>query len=612
MFFMERGSMRKFKILITILIMLIISACQVDERIDQVPLETMEELQYLLKDGQLYFFHLEQWIYAFEIQSYFDEEFQIKSVLKDENNQIFIVDFENEILDTSRVFMFHEVNYLDAKGSLFQIQYIFHGNEPDPVTGPSKVGHIFIAWDINTSTVTESINITPLFEIRSYKVYFHDQNNNLIDTLIVNFGESLEDIEPLFLEGFVFQGWRDQFQRLSIEDPIIRDMYFYPVFERERITIFDTGLVQALRDNGVSISMDGSFFKEDALNLKRLDAQEYFIRSLNGLEYFKNLEFIDIRGNFVQTLEPLIELEFLSVVKTANNRLNDSLLYISDHKTYVEELIAKGVQVHNYLYQQVSKTLKNEDNTSVTWKLLVVIVDEVDVTYEGVKVVSGWEETEIEQAIKNVEIFYHAINHLAPDHVYIKVETVLTEEVHRGEISTIQLENGPTFWLWIEQLSELSEMIDEYYSVIVLHRIKDNEGYAGLGFYKQELKIGTASIRYEIFSDIENIFFSTPRMDYKDKVFNNFMSWGTLVLIHEFLHGLEFYGIHGLNLNIWDLHESAYYYEDLIETDYDIFNFDRSLTRDYLWYLGYLRGDTNPNNPFETAIIDKIWENPPK
>ena len=398
-------------------------------------------------------------------------------------------------------------------------------------------------------------------------------------------------------------GFNLQFKSIGIQD--LED-------KTHKVTINDLGLIEALSDNGFNISINGEFLPIDAIFVKELHAAEYRIHSIEGLEYFSNLEFIDLRGNFLTSLKPLTKIESLKVIKVANNRLNDSYLYDSNTNSYVDELIKNGVQVHNYLYQQVSPTTKNEKNTNITWKTLIVIVKDVEIVKDERLIKSSWVEGEINEAIKNVDIFYHAINHLVPDHVYVDVDIYVTNQLHQGDINVINMDSGPTYWLWPEHINEIKHKLDEYYSIIVLHQIENNDGYAGLGFYNSGLRIGSASVRYEIFRDIENMLFETDKMEYYDKVNSNFMSYGTLVLIHEFIHGLEFYGIYGLNLQIWDLHDSAYHYDEMIDTDYGNFNFDRSLTRDYLWYLGYLRGDINPANPNQTGVVDDIWENPPR
>ncbi len=576
---------------------------------DIIPDENVTELRqsipYQIDADELFLKYEDSWVRVLT----WDSKLMVNEVYLDD--EIIHVELENgSVINTSLRFDVIQVDFLVNQGH-YETIYGLKGLSPS-IEAPELEGFTFEGWDHSTESIQTSKEIHALFEPITYNVTFNTETPNESISFSVTHGAVIEEVPQLEKLGYTFLGWFNNDQLWDSSDAIKASMNLVPRFEVTEGYIFDPHLQSALIESNISMDDNGAVDIQAAQTITSLDLSYFSIEDLSGIEVFKNLEYINLRGNNLTTLTPLLVLDRLEIVKSANNRLSDSPLYISDVDSGVEALREQGVAVHNAIFQQVSPTPKNASNTTYTWKTLLVIPKEIDTQKDGHTITSDMSEDDLNTLYLEAELFSHAINNLAPDDVWIEVEIYVTESIHQGDINVYDLDEGPSFWLYPRQINEIQSLSSEYDSILVLHDIDDNRGYAGLGGYDSDLGLGFASIRFDAFQFTEDQFFPSENMSYATRLEASHMDWGNLVMIHEFLHGLEFYGTDVLNLPIWNLHDSASHYEEQIEDDYSIYDFDKSLTRDILWYEGYLSGDLNPLNSTETTVTRVIFEKPPR
>ena len=489
-----------------------------------------------------------------------------------------------------------------------------------------KEGHTFRGWYLdeeyekpyNFSTMpAEDIILYARWEVNIYEVIFLDTDGTVMETVIISHGSILDVNAPSLNVpyGHELKGWFADTINFQSDMIVTRSYTFRPEIERKSIYIEDVFLQEALRELGYEVSNQGNIDYLEAQEITSLTLKNRDIYSLKGLEYFRNLEFLNVSNNHLETLSVLLNLEHLDVVKVANNKLPFSH-WSTTHETYdlteLEELRASGVQVQNAHFQRVIPHVKTTSNTDYMWRVLMVLVVEVDIVLDGEHIVSTVDDHVKDLAVHYARIFENAVNHLVPDNVFIEVDYILTESVHEGSIQTYSDHEGrPSYFLFGQDLIEIHELISDYDSVIVLHNLKDNTGFAGLGGFDWEHYVGTASIRFETFEAVHEGFFGYEQVPLIEKLALNYMDWGALVLINEFIHGLDFYAIYELNLDMNHQYDMASFYEDSIVDDYGKYDFDRSLTRDYLRMFGHLRGQSNDIGTLVGLLYD-VWGVPPR
>ena len=508
------------------------------------------------------------------------------------------------------------VRFETDEGILLQEMHVAHGDTIEPPIIPLKEG-FEAAWDINIDRVYQSQVIQAVYTLKTYEVIFSNSDGTVIDNMVVPHGTMIDWTPPAITApyGYKHKGWLAEGVHFQENMLVTQSYTFQPHLERKQIFIEDQALQEALRGEGYELSELGMIDYLVAQDISTLSLKNRGINSLIGFESFKNLTFLNISNNNLETLSPLLNLEHLEVVKVANNRLPFSHLSTTEETydlTELRQLRNQGVQVQNAYFQQVIPHVKTGANTEHTWRVLMVLAVDVDLIVEGQHIVSTVDDHVIALAIHYARIFENAVNHLAPNHVLIEVDFMMTESVHHGLIEVREDHAGnPMFFLFAEHLDEIHERLYEYDSVMVLHHLKDNEGFAGLGGFDWDHFIGTASIRFESFEAVHDDFFGYEQVALIDKMASDYIDWGTMVLINEFIHGLDFYAIYQLGLEMNHQYDMVSYYEASIVDDYGQYDFDRSLTRDYLRLLGHLRGQANDAGTL-VGLLDMVWGQPPR
>ena len=86
-------------------------------------------------------------------------------------------------------------------------QIVQHGDNAIAPSAPSIIGYQFTGWSENTDIITNNLEIYANYELIQFTVTFINDNET-IDSFIVNYGETITDSIPLLeKEGYTFIGW---------------------------------------------------------------------------------------------------------------------------------------------------------------------------------------------------------------------------------------------------------------------------------------------------------------------------------------------------------------------------------------------------------------------
>ena len=184
------------------------------------------------------------WTNLFEIQTSGDAVF-VTDIQFDETGSLVIVFSDDSTATLTPNKAMHIVNFFDLNGSIIDSQLVLDG---DDATAPlyDPVGHTFIEWDHDLTTITSNLNVYPVVEALRYDVVFDVQGGDPVDPVLdVAYGATVALPIPE-REGHRFLGWHlgttstaTEFTDHSI---VTGDTTLYAHWQTELHSIvFDTG-----------------------------------------------------------------------------------------------------------------------------------------------------------------------------------------------------------------------------------------------------------------------------------------------------------------------------------------------------------------------------------
>ncbi|MBN2504664.1 MAG: InlB B-repeat-containing protein, partial [Bacilli bacterium] len=140
----------------------------------------------------------------------------------------------------------YEVVFRNYDGSIFDIQHVQHGSDASDPGSPTKVGWSFTGWNQTYISVTEDLDIAPVFSQLSYQVDFYDELGNLVDSQTVLHGEDAVDPYPttpsLIKTGYEFVGWDETLKNVTANltcHPIYEIITYEVTFVDDNYHVFD-------------------------------------------------------------------------------------------------------------------------------------------------------------------------------------------------------------------------------------------------------------------------------------------------------------------------------------------------------------------------------------
>lgn len=100
-------------------------------------------------------------------------------------------------------------------GQLYKEVEVEHGSSCEKPTSPTKIGHIFKAWDQDFTNVTDNLIINATFDKRSYKVTFVNLHGDVIGEQQVLYEESAIAPTNVEVEGYEFVEWDCDFSSIK-------------------------------------------------------------------------------------------------------------------------------------------------------------------------------------------------------------------------------------------------------------------------------------------------------------------------------------------------------------------------------------------------------------
>ncbi len=380
------------------------------------------------------------------------------------------------------------------------------------------------------------------------------------------------------------------------------------VFAAEVDIIKDANLRNALIDIGIDTNNDGKITAEEAASCTwGLALHSKGIESIEGLEYFDNVDTLHLDKNNISNIEPLFGMDSLAYVSLGANRINDTFMRDHSYHDKVEELRAKDVTLY------VGNQQVDWDGTKITsntpkYRVLFVIAKETDFTVptvDGGTVSQKYtmSETDIAFLKECARLFERYTEKLSDYAIDVVVDVYVTKnKITEPSEPGIAYSGMYSYPLWGSDIEEIASMYSHYDSTIVNAYMNDKmHDSSGVTFWNAETNRGDIFIPYD--STINGyVVNNEPLEDILEEYKKDMVNGAEIdTFVHEFIHVLEGYGT-ASGLKMWEFHDALNHEFKEVDSVYED-TFDR---------MGmYLRGAEHPEHPGEKGIIPWIYENSP-
>ncbi len=177
----------------------------------------------------------------------------------------------------------YQVRFIDYDGSILSIQEIAHGSSAiAPVSPNDRDGYQFAGWSRTFNNVTSYLEVIAVYSANKLFVEFHDDNNEIIDSILVDYGTKAPQPNNPYKAGYVFAGWLYEGVLFDFNTTITKDIVL--------IASFEVGghVVTFLNDDGsIFIQqsvVDGTYASKPVNNPKK-EGYDFLHWKYNGSEY---------------------------------------------------------------------------------------------------------------------------------------------------------------------------------------------------------------------------------------------------------------------------------------------------------------------------------------
>lgn len=101
----------------------------------------------------------------------------------------------------------YTVTFKDWDGAILSTQNVTKGESADIPDAPEHEGYKFVKWNKSATNVTEDMTVTAVYAVKSFGVVFLDDLNETSEIRMFNYGDALEVPDVTAPEGYTFLGW---------------------------------------------------------------------------------------------------------------------------------------------------------------------------------------------------------------------------------------------------------------------------------------------------------------------------------------------------------------------------------------------------------------------
>lgn len=123
------------------------------------------------------------------------------------------------------------VNFYDKDDKLIDTKIVNYGESASaPTSGLDVLGYDFVGWDVDFTSVKSNLDIKPIYEVKKFNVSFYNSLNELLETKEVEYGTSLSYEAPE-LTGHTFVNWDKDITNIT------SDLEVHPIYEKNEYVV---------------------------------------------------------------------------------------------------------------------------------------------------------------------------------------------------------------------------------------------------------------------------------------------------------------------------------------------------------------------------------------
>lgn len=197
------------------------------------------------------------------------------------------------------------VKFYDEAGSIIKTEMVKYGESAIGITLQDKVGYKFVGWDKSITNITSDLEVYPVYEVMTFIVKFYDENNNVLKTETVNYGENASYNKIPEKTGYKFIGWDKELTN------VLSDLDVYPVYEIMTYMVnfydFDKNVVKTETVEFGKSAIGATLKELDGYNFIGWDKE--FTNVISDLDVYPVYEVITFTVKFYDFDKNLIKIE---------------------------------------------------------------------------------------------------------------------------------------------------------------------------------------------------------------------------------------------------------------------------------------------------------------
>lgn len=221
-----------------------------------------------------------------------DERFVFKDEAGDFNYAVVPVSKSNTrgngtIINSDQTKDTYTVEFFDKDNNSVKLEQVSHNGTISAPNLPRITGYSFKGWSGDFSKITEDLKVYPIYEARTYTVEFCNLYGIVIDTQIIDYGQTAVEPNPVEYDNKLFVKWDQDFSN------IVSNLKINPIYE---------DVTEETRLTVKFVMPDGSIIKEELVKYKADATAPLEVPKIVGYYFYDwDLDFKLIKNDLVVT-----------------------------------------------------------------------------------------------------------------------------------------------------------------------------------------------------------------------------------------------------------------------------------------------------------------------
>ncbi len=111
----------------------------------------------------------------------------------------------------------YTVTFEDYDAGIFKTEQVNYGDSATAPSDPIRTGYTFTGWNSDFSSIEDDLTVTATYSINTYSVKFKDYDGTVLDSQIIEYGQSATAPTASVRTGYTFIGWDADFSNITTD-----------------------------------------------------------------------------------------------------------------------------------------------------------------------------------------------------------------------------------------------------------------------------------------------------------------------------------------------------------------------------------------------------------